>query len=142
MKPPARNPIIKIRTTSHNTDFGKLFKLEKSSCEPRVVTAWLWTTDAICVFNEPEESKGPETFLGAPDEFKGPEVIRPVAGRTGIGPECCRVTPPDCGPDDFFRGSPCLDKGPEFVFFMETDPAEEAKDPDIRPVALGAPGPD
>jgi hypothetical protein len=33
------------------------------------------------------ESRGPDTFLGAPDEFRGPEigpdVMSPVVGRTG-----------------------------------------------------------
>jgi hypothetical protein len=52
-------------------------------------------------FIEPVDSKGPDTFRGAPEEFNGPEeigpdVMRPVAGRAdGIDPEFCRVTPPD-----------------------------------------------
>lgn len=86
---------------------------------------------------DPMESRGPETFLGAPDEFSGPEeigpeVIRPVVGRTGIGPEFWRVTPPDWGPDDFFIGSPCLFSGPEFDFFIEAEPTmPEDTGPDV-----------
>lgn len=65
----------------------------------------------------------------------GPDVMSPVVGSIGMGPEF-----PDWGPEDFFNGSPCLDKGPEFVFFIEFEPVE-AKEPDMRPVALGPPGP-
>jgi hypothetical protein len=88
---------------------------------------------------DPVESSGPENFRGAPEEFSGPddmgpEVIRPVVGRTGArGPEFWRaigVTPPDCGPDDFFVGSPCLFNGPELDLVRATGTPEEERDPE------------
>ncbi|WVZ22389.1 hypothetical protein V8G54_000933 [Vigna mungo] len=96
IKPPAMNPITKIRITDHNIGFGKFLLKENSSSRLRVVTAGLCAAKEVCDFIDPVESNGPDTFLGAPDEFNGPDVIRPVVGRTGgIGPEFWRVTPPD-----------------------------------------------
>lgn len=83
------------------------------------------------------ESSGPDTFLGAPDGFNGPEeigpdVMSPVVGSTGgRGPEFWRaigVTPPDWGPDDLFVGSPCLLRGPEFDFALAEPPAPGTED--------------
>lgn len=48
--------------------------------------------------NDPVESTGPATLRGAPAELSGPEVMRPVVGRTGgSGPELWRelgIPPP------------------------------------------------
>jgi len=121
IKAPAMNPIMKIRITDHNIGFGKFLLKEYWSSRLRVVVAGFWVTK-LCDLTDPVNSNGPDTFLGAPDEFRGPDVIRPVVGRTGgIGPEFWRATPADWGPDAFFTGSPCLFRGPEFVLFMETE---------------------
>jgi hypothetical protein len=145
IKPPAMNPITNIRITDHRIGFGKFLLKEYSSSWLRVVTDGLWATEEPGILTDPIDSKGPETFLGAPDEFSGPEemgpdVIRPVVGRTGgIGPEFWRVTPPDWGPDVFFTGSPCLLSGPEFDFFNEAEPdMPEDTGPDVYPARADA----
>lgn len=81
---------------------------------------------------DPVDSAGPDPFRGAPAEFRGPDVMSPVVGRTGgIGPELCREEgiPPPCGPEDFLMGSPCLFKGPELAFFIEEEPGPVFDDP-------------
>jgi hypothetical protein len=87
------------------------------------------------------ESRAPDTFRGAPDEFNcpeviGPDVISPVVGRIGgKWPEFWRaigVTPPDWGPEDLFVGSPCLLSGPELVFALAELPVPGTAD-EIEP---------
>ncbi|KAJ0575864.1 hypothetical protein HanRHA438_Chr05g0211581 [Helianthus annuus] len=82
----------------------------------------------------PAPSAAPDPFRGAPAEFRGPDVMSPVVGRTGgMGPELCLEVgiPPPCGPEDFLIGSPCLFKGPELAFFIDDEP-EPAPDEPIR----------
>jgi hypothetical protein len=83
------------------------------------------------LFMDAAESRGLDTFLGAPDVFRGPEigrdVTRPVVGSIGGSRlDFCHaigVTPPDCEPDGLFVGSPCLLRGPKFDFALGDPPA-------------------
>jgi hypothetical protein len=83
------------------------------------------------IFMDAAESRGSDTFLGAPDVFSGPQigrdVTRPVVGNIGgKGPDfypAIGVTPLDCEPDDLFVGFPCLLRGPKFDFALADPPA-------------------
>jgi hypothetical protein len=83
--------------------------------------------DTLCSLPDADESKGPDTFLGTPEELRGPEeigpeVMSPVAGSDGgRGPEFCRAavgTPPERGPEVFLIDSPFLESGPELDFCL------------------------